>query len=452
MPSTNTIPDNKYRTHSNGELRKEDIGSTVRLSGWVQTRRDHGGLIFVDLRDRWGITQITFNPEKNKDTWAAAEKLRSEYVISIEGNVVARPKEMVNKNIETGEIEIEVSSVEVLNTSKTLPFEIDSDTKVNEEIRLKYRFLDLRSKRLQEGMRKRHKFIRHIRQYMHDQGFVDVQTPILANESPEGARDFLVPSRLHPGKFYALPQAPQQFKQLLMVAGLERYFQIAPCFRDEDPRADRHPGTFYQIDMEMSFVEQEDIFNVIEPLMIELTEEESDKEVITKPFPRIPWREVMTKYGTDKPDLRFDLFISDVTEQVQGSDFNVFASAIEDGGVVHGLHVADGAKFSRKDIDELTDEAKRHGAQGLAYITVKDKIESPILKHLGEDKAAAVVAVLKAKKGNIIFFGAGKWLEVSKALGAVRSKAAKKLNLLDSKKAAWCWITDFPHVRSRGWR
>lgn len=442
--SDNPIAPNLYRTHTCGDLRDTHTGEEVRLSGWVHSRRDHGGLIFIDLRDKYGITQLTFDPQKNSAVFEIAEKLRDEFVIKTEGIVVSRPSEMVNDDIATGRIEVEVTQLELLSESKQLPFEISKDTDVNEDLRLQYRYLDLRHQRLQNMLATRDAFLRHIRGYMHEEGFTEVQTPILANSSPEGARDYLVPSRIHPGTFYALPQAPQQFKQLLMVGGMDRYFQIAPCFRDEDPRADRHPGEFYQLDLEMSFVEQEDIFNVIEPLMVQLTETFSDKAVVQTSFPRIPWREAMTKYGTDKPDLRYELHITDVSDLVKESEFGVFTSAIENGGVVHALHVAGGAAFSRKEIDELTEKAKEHGAKGLAYILVRDELESPIIKYLGMDTAKTIADTLGAKKGDAIFFGADSWLKTCKALGAVRDMAAGKLNLKDDSKAAWCWIVDFP--------
>lgn len=443
MSKTNSTA-NTYRTHTNGELRAAHAGETVRLSGWVHVRRDHGGLIFIDLRDWYGITQITFNPEKNKPAWETAETLRSEFVIQISGIVLKRPDAMVNQAIATGEIEVEVTAITVLSQSQALPFEIAGEQTVSEEVRLQYRFLDLRKPRLQNILRKRDEFLTHIRQYMHSRNFTEVQTPILANSSPEGARDYLVPSRLHPGLFYALPQAPQQFKQLLMVAGLDRYFQIAPCFRDEDPRADRHPGEFYQLDLEMSFVGQEDVWGVVEPLMIELTEKFSRKKIISQPFPRIPWREAMTRYGSDKPDLRFENVITDISSLVKDCGFAVFSDAVKNGGVVHALRVAGAAGLSRSDIDELTDKAKEAGAKGLAYILIKDEPSSPILKFLGPQVTNDIINAVGAVKGDAIFFGADAWLSVCKALGTVRNLTAEKSGLKDSGKAAWCWIVDFP--------
>jgi len=434
------------RTHTCGELTKKHVNQEVILCGWVHRRRDHGGIIFIDLRDRYGLTQLTFDPDKNKIAWQVADALRSEWVIQATGTVVARPKEMVNKKLSTGEIEVEVGSLAVLNESKTPPFEVDEEKagETNENLRLKYRFIDLRRPKLQAMLKTRDEMIRDIREYFHKENFIEVQTPILANSSPEGARDWLVPSRLYPGKFYALPQAPQQFKQLLMVAGLDRYFQIAPCFRDEDPRMDRHYGEFYQLDMEMSFVEQEDIFKIMEPLMIQITEKFSDKKVMFKPFPRISWREAMNKYGSDKPDLRFAMEIKPVTDLIKNCGFSVFTDAVKTGGVVHALNVSGGAKFSRKEIDEITEVAKAKGAAGLAYIITEDEPKSPALKFLKPEVVRALIKEVKAKKGDIIFFGAGPWRIVCESLGAVRNECGARLGLKDNKKAAWLWVTDFP--------
>jgi aspartyl-tRNA synthetase len=441
------------RTHTCGQLGVAEIGQKVILTGWVHRRRDHGGVIFIDLRDRYGLTQIKFDPEVNKASHAEADKLRSEWVIKAEGTVIARPADMLNKKLKTGEIEIEVSVLEVLNTSKTPPFELieEKHVEANENLRLKYRFIDLRRPKLQKMLKVRDEMIRHMRSYFHARDFREVQTPILANSSPEGARDWLVPSRIYPGRFYALPQAPQQFKQLLMVGGVDRYFQIAPCFRDEDPRMDRHFGEFYQLDMEMSFVEQDDIFQMMEPLMIEITEKFSKKEIVNLTengrFQQIPWREAMTKYGTDKPDLRFDFEIKSISEIVKGCGFGVFANVVESGGVVHAMKVdGGGEKFSRKDIDELTELAQSKGAKGLAYIVLKEegKLQSPIVKFLGDDICAKIVEKLAAKEGDIIFFGADAWRTVCDSLGIVRNECGTRLGLKDNKKAAWLWVTDFP--------
>ena len=445
------------RTHTCGELTKKDKGRDVVLCGWVHRHRNHGGLIFIDLRDRYGLTQINFDPERNKAIWQEVYKLRGEWVIRVKGRVKERPKDMINKKLATGEIEVEAEGLEILSQSKTPPFEIDEAKAkgANEALRLEYRFLDLRRPKLQEIIKTRDEIIRYIREYFHKRDFIEIQTPILANSSPEGARDYLVPSRLYPGKFYALPQAPQQFKQLLMVAGVDKYFQIAPCFRDEDTRADRHPGDFYQIDLEMSFVEQEDIWQMVEPLMIELSEKFGQKKILAKPFPRFTYKEAIGKYGSDKPDLRFTLEITQITDIVKNCGFGVFAEAVKRGGTVQALKVEGGAKFTRKEIDELTEVAKDKGAKGLAYLIVeggegkegkegKMGMKSPIVKFLGEELAKKIVKKAGAKAGDIIFFSADSWRPACQALGAVRSECGTKLGLKDNKKVAWVWIYDFP--------
>jgi len=440
------------RTHTCGELNKKDIKKEVELSGWVHSRRDHGGIIFIDLRDRYGLTQITFDPEIDAKAHAEADKLRNEWVVRVKGIVIGRPDDMVNTKLKTGEIEIEASELEILNKSKTPPFELNEEKaqEANEAIRLEYRFIDLRREKIQNMLRTKDEFIAYCRDYMRRNGFTEIQTPILANSSPEGARDFLIPSRFYPGKFYALPQAPQQFKQLLMVGGVDKYFQVAPCFRDEDTRMDRHYGEFYQLDMEMSFVEQDDILEMMEPLMRELTEKFSKKKMIglgvDGSFRRIPYREAMEVYGTDKPDLRFDLKIKSVTGLVSDCGFGVFSGAVKDGGVVRALKVDGGAKFSRKEIDDLTEIAKAKGAKGLAYVIIKEggEFQSPIVKFLGDDLAKQIMDEVDAKVGDIVFFGADKWKVVCDALGAVRNACGEKLGLKDDKKAAWCWVVDFP--------
>lgn len=440
------------RTHTCGELNKSHVGQSVILAGWVHRRRDHGGIIFIDLRDRYGLAQIKFDPAIDKKAWEEADSLRSEWVLKVAGKVLARPENMINPKLKTGEIEVEIQELEILNKSKTPPFEIDEEKadEANESLRLQYRFIDLRRPDLQRLLTLKDKYIQYIRDYFHQLDFVEVQTPILANSSPEGARDFLVPSRLYPGKFYALPQAPQQFKQLLMVGGLDKYFQIAPCFRDEDPRMDRHYGEFYQLDMEMSFVTQEDVFAIMEPLMVGLTEKFSSKKIVNLDkdgrFKRLPWRESMTRYGADKPDLRFDLEIKPVTELVKDCDFSVFAEAVKNGGVAHAMKVDGGAKFTRKEIDELTELAKAKEAKGLAYITIREngELQSPIIKFLGDALAKKIVDEVGAKSGDIIFFGADSWKVVCASLGAVRNECGARLGLKDNTKAAWCWIVDFP--------
>lgn len=435
-----------YRTHTCGELTDKMVGKKVTLAGWVHRRRDHGGLIFIDLRDMFGLTQVTFNPDTNKAAWAAADKLRSEFVVSIKGEVVSRPKNMVNDKIPTGHVELLADEVTLLSTAKPLPFEIDADkSTINEEARLKWRFLDLRRERMRDNILFRAKVIRFLRNWMNDHGFNEFETPILTASSPEGARDFLVPSRLHPGKFYALPQAPQQFKQLLMISGFDKYFQIAPCFRDEDARADRSPGEFYQLDVETSFLTQEQFFQLMEPLFIEVSKAFTKKKIMWDPFPRIPFRQAMLEYGSDKPDLRFGLKIQDVTPLVKDSGFSVFTDAIKNKGVVRCLVATGAAEFSRSIIDELTDLVKSHGAKGLAYITLgKDGVKSPIAKFLGDDKVKEIIKTTGAKTGDIIFFGADKEGAVCKALGQLRLDLGKRLNLIDNNLLGWAWIVDFP--------
>lgn len=441
--------ENQYRTHMIGQVTSADVGSSIQLAGWVASRRDHGGLIFIDARDKTGIIQLTFNPKLHTDAWKIAEGLRDEYVIAIHGIVRSRPADMVNeKNGELGKLEIEVESIVIESAASGLPFQIGDET-VSEDLRLEYRFLDLRAEKMQTMLARRDSFITRVREFMHARNFTEVQTPILANSSPEGARDFLVPSRLHPGKFYALPQAPQQYKQLLMVGGLDKYFQIAPCFRDEDPRADRHAGDFYQIDVEMSFINQEDVLMLGEDLMKDMTAY-AGKKLKDEAFPRITWRESMEKYGIDKPDIRYDFFITSVSDIVAISGFSIFADTVQKGGVVHALHVPGGAGFSRSIIDKFTELAKRHGLGGLAYIMVNEHGApvSPIVKHVGEDVCKQISEKIGAKPGDAIFFGAGQWMPVCKALGDVRINAARELKVLESEEvrnqAAWCWVVDFP--------
>ena len=436
------------RTHTCGEVSSKNIDEQVILSGWVHRRRDHGGVIFVDLRDRYGLTQIKFDPENGPDVHKIADQIRSEWVIQVHGKIVGRPSDMINSNLSTGEIEIVAHEIVILNRSKTPPFEISDEntTEANEALRLKYRFLDLRRKKLQTMLTQKDHFIRDMRSFFHARDFHEIQTPILANSSPEGARDWLIPSRIYHGKFYALPQAPQQFKQLLMVGGVDKYFQIAPCFRDEDPRMDRHFGEFYQLDFEMSFVEQEDIFTLMQELWTDLTKKYSAKALVYENFPQISWKDAMNRFGSDKPDLRFDCEIANVSEIVQSSDFTVFANALQKGGVVHALKIEGGSKFSRKNIDDLTIHAKTKGAKGLAYIIVKEngELQSPIIKFLGEQITQNIISYLNAKPKDIVFFGADSWRVVCESLGLVRNKCAEMLQLKDNSKAAWVWIVDFP--------
>ena len=430
-----------YRTHNCGELREAHVGETVTLSGWVNKRRDLGGLLFVDLRDRYGMTQVVFHPDMVND-FAIAERLKYEHIIKVTGEVIARDEKVVNDKLETGKIELKVKEVEILSETKAMPFEIFETGKgeEDEELRLKYRFLELRRNKLQKTILFRAKMIGHIRKFMEDRNFVDIATPILTVSSPEGARDFLVPSRIHPGKFYALPQAPQQYKQLLMVAGFDRYYQIAPCMRDEDPRADRSPGEFYQLDCETSFMSQDEFFELMEPLFSELTEL-AGKEVKDKEFPRIPYKEAINKYGSDRPDLRFGLEMKDVTEWGNATDFKVFAAE-----TVKALVVPAGSTFSRKEIDnEFTDAAVRAHAKGLAWMKyVEGTFEGGVSKFFTEEQLQTLKENLEVEDGSIIFFAADKWEVACMSLGAVRSLVAKKQELADPNVIAWAWIVDFP--------
>ncbi|MDP2091256.1 MAG: aspartate--tRNA ligase [Candidatus Gracilibacteria bacterium] len=436
------------RTHTCNELNNENVGEKVKLSGWVSNRRDHGGIIFIDLRDRYGITQVVFDPEDDKTSWETANIFRSEYVITVEGIVRNRPEGQSNKNLQTGEIEIIVKNVILLSKSKTPPFELDEHAELsNEEIRYKHRYIDLRRRKALENVKFRSRFLNFTRNWFTDNDFLDVQTPIFTVSSPEGARDFVVPSRLHPGKFYALPQAPQQYKQLLMVGGIDKYFQIAPCFRDEDPRADRHACEFYQIDCEMSFVEQDDIFDVVENYLTDAVKNLSEKTIMNQIFYRMSYEEAMENYGTDKPDLRFDLKFVDLTDIYANSEFAVFKSVVESGGVVKAIKL-EGQEISRKQIDELTKTAQNAGAKGLAYIIYDDKEEtgkrSPILKFMGESEISEMEARLQPKNGDVIFFSASDFEKAVKVLNVVRLELRDKFNLADKNLLSFCFVTDFP--------
>jgi aspartyl-tRNA synthetase len=432
----------EYRTHTAGELTKKQAGETVKLAGWVHKRRDLGGLIFVDLRDRYGMTQVVFNPDTMED-FSLAESLKYEYIISVTGTVVKRDKKTINEALSTGEIEVQAKKLIILSEAKTLPFEIFDAHKQeeDEDLRLKYRFLELRREKLRDNILFRAKMVRHIREYMEARDFIDIATPILTVSSPEGARDFLVPSRIHPGKFYALPQAPQQYKQLLMVAGFDRYYQIAPCMRDEDPRADRSPGEFYQLDCETSFLSQDEFFELMEPLFVELTEF-AGKKVKQTPFPRIPYKEIMETYGGDRPDLRYDLPLVNVTDWAKGSEFNVFQSA----EYVRALFVPGGDAFTRKEIDdEFSDKALRAHAKGLAWMKFVDgAFEGGIVKFFTEDQLKQLQKIGQLEGNGIVFFSADNWKVSCEALGAVRALAAEKLDLADESEIAWAWIVDFP--------
>ncbi|MDC3121103.1 aspartate--tRNA ligase [Candidatus Pelagibacter sp.] len=439
---------NKYRTHKCDELRKSDVDKNVSLSGWINKKRDHGNLLFIDLRDNYGITQCIIDKE-NKN-FSELEKIQLETVIKVSGKVVNRSDETKNKDIETGEIEVVISEYETLGICKELPMPVFSDQEYAEEIRLKYRFLDLRRKKIHENIILRSKVISYIRSEMTKLGFLEFQTPILTSSSPEGARDFLVPSRLNPGKFYALPQAPQQFKQLIMVSGFDKYFQIAPCFRDEDARADRSPGEFYQLDLEMSFVEQEDVFNIVEKLMVNTFKNFSDKKLMYDDFPKIPYSEAMLKYGSDKPDLRNPLIINDITEIFKRDDvsFDIFKKLVLSGSKVRSITTKNTKDKPRSFFDNIDKWAKDQGASGLAYFTFeKDKVISakgPIGKFFSEEALLEIMKITKSNIGDSIFLACGKQNEIEKLTAQARDKIAKDLDLVDDDTFAFCWIVDYP--------
>jgi aspartyl-tRNA synthetase len=434
----------RYRSHTCGELRIGDVGRPARLSGWVHRKRDHGHLLFVDLRDNFGITQCVVNA--TSPSFQVASGLRLESVVTVTGNVVARGAEAVNPRLPTGEVELAVDELVVQAPAETLPLQVNSDTEFPEETRLRYRFLDLRREALHRNIVLRSRVIASIRRRMIAAGFTEFQTPILTSSSPEGARDYLVPSRVHPGKFYALPQAPQQFKQLLMVAGFDRYFQIAPCFRDEDGRADRSPGEFYQLDLEMSFVTQEDVWAAIEPVMHGVFEEfRPDAAVTPPPFPRIAYDEAMARYGTDKPDLRNPLVIVDVTDVFRGSGFAVFASAIEQGSVVRGLRAPGAAGRPRSFFDKLNQWAREQGAPGLGYVALAEgAARGPIARFLDAPRLARLRELTGAADGDAVFFVGDKRAAADALAGRVRTKLGDELDLLEKNAFRFCWITDFP--------
>jgi len=439
---------NKYRTHNCGELTKANKDQEIILSGWINKKRDHGNLLFVDLRDNFGVTQCVI--DKSNKFFKELEKIQLESVVKINGKVVERNKETINPDLKTGEIEANIISFEILGYCKELPMPVFSDQDYAEEIRLKYRFLDLRRKKIHENIILRSKVISFIRNKMSELGFLEFQTPILTSSSPEGARDFLVPSRLNPGKFYALPQAPQQFKQLIMVSGFDKYFQIAPCFRDEDARADRSPGEFYQLDLEMSFVEQEDIFQVVEKLMISLFKNFSSKKLLHEKFPRIYYVEAMLKYGTDKPDLRNPLLINDLTNIFTRQDvkFDIFKKLVKSGSIVRSIITKKTKDKPRSFFDNIDKWTKEQGASGLAYFTIeKDKkiyAKGPVGKFFSEDSLKDIMKITNAEVGDSLFFACGKLNEVEKISSLARDKIAKELNLIDENKFAFCWIVDYP--------
>ena len=439
---------NKYRTHNCNELRKKDLDKDISISGWINKKRDHGNLLFIDLRDNYGITQCIIDKE-NKN-FLELEKTQLETVIKIQGKVINRSNETINKDIETGEIEVVINKFEILGTCKELPMPVFSDQEYAEEIRLKYRFLDLRRKKIHENIILRSKVISYIRNEMTKIGFLEFQTPILTSSSPEGARDFLVPSRLNPGKFYALPQAPQQFKQLIMVSGFDKYFQIAPCFRDEDARADRSPGEFYQLDLEMSFVEQEDVFNVVEELLVNTFKKFSNKKLMYDQFPKISYVDAMLKYGSDKPDLRNPLVINDITDVFERDDvsFEIFKKLVKSGSKVRCISTKNTKDKPRSFFDNIDKWAKEQGASGLAYFTFEEEGElsakGPIGKFFSKEALVEIMKKTNSKVGDSIFMACGKQNDLEKITAQARDKIAKDLDLIDDDIFAFCWIVDYP--------
>jgi aspartyl-tRNA synthetase len=440
------------RTHACGELRAADAGKTVTLMGWVNSRRDHGALLFIHLRDREGITQVVFNEDSAPAIHERAKAARSEYVIAVTGRVVAREANTVNKNMATGEVEVLADDIKILNDAETPPFEIDN-CKAAEDLRLKYRYLDLRRPEMQQNFRLRHRLALATRDYLDSRGFFEIETPMLTKSTPEGARDYLVPSRTFPGKFFALPQSPQLFKQLLMIAGYDKYFQIARCFRDEDLRADRQPE-FTQVDLEMSFVQPEDVFDVIEPLIVEYFKVAGWPEP-ERPFRRMAYKEAMERFGSDKPDLRFGLEFVDLSAEFEGSQFAAFADIVQKGGAVKGVVVPNGAAYSRKQLDELVDYAKRYGASGLAYIQLGDEVRSSLTKALGAEGVGALAQAAGANKGDAVLIIGGKKDTVAQSLGALRLEVARRDKMIDESRASLLWVTDFPmfeyHDDDRRW-
>ena len=439
---------NKYRSHFCSDLSISNLNDKVILCGWVDTIRDHGNLLFIDLRDNYGITQCVV--EKNNNNFSELEKLQLESVIKVVGKVVERSKETINPDIKTGEIEIYLKNYLLLGECKELPMPVFSDQEYSEEIRLKYRFLDLRRKKIHENIILRSKVISFIRNKMTNLGFLEYQTPILTSSSPEGARDFLVPSRLNPGKFYALPQAPQQFKQLIMVSGFDKYFQIAPCFRDEDARADRSPGEFYQLDVEMSFVKQEDVFEVFEKLFLKVFTKFSNKKILQNKFPKITYSESMLKYGTDKPDLRNPLIISDITEIFQRDDvkFDIFKKLVKSGSLVRCLITKNTKDKPRSFFDKIDNWAKEQGSSGLAYFTIEKNEKfigkGPVGKFFSEESIKKIMKLTNAEVGDTVFLSCGKQNEIEKILNMARTKLAEELELIDEDCFSFCWIIDYP--------
>jgi aspartyl-tRNA synthetase len=435
-----------YKSHTCGELRSQDDGQTVTLAGWVNRRRDHGGLIFIDLRDRFGLVQLVADPDESPEAHDALDQVRNEWVVQVTGTVRVRPTEMINPNLETGEIEVAVQSVNVLNKAKTPPFTINKEEDVDENVRLKYRYLDFRRERMRANIVLRHRVVKFIRDYLDSAGFLEIETPILFKTTPEGARDYLVPSRVHPGMVYALPQSPQQLKQLLMVGGLERYFQIARCFRDEDQRGDRQPE-FTQLDIEMSFVEREDVMNTIEDMYTKMVAEiVPNKQVFQTPWPMLSYTESMERFGKDNPDIRFGLELCDITDLAPESGFKVFTGAVEQGGHVRGINAKGLGSYSRKQIDALTTYVQQFGAKGLAYLAITPEGEqrSSFAKFLSEETLAEIISRMGAEPGDLLLFVADKPEVVFDCLGRLRIHLAEILELRDPDVLGFCWVVDFP--------
>ncbi len=432
------------KDHYCGLLRKEHVGKEVKLAGWVHRRRHHGGVIFIDLRDREGIVQVIFNPAESLEAYRVADEARSEYVLWVKGVVRERPPGMENPNLPTGEVEVVAQEAKILNPSKTPPFYIEREEEVDEALRLRYRYLDLRRQRMKENIIFRHRVVKFIRDFMDSKGFIEIETPILIRSTPEGARDYVVPSRVHPGKFYALPQSPQQLKQLLMVAGFEKYFQIARCFRDEDLRADRQPE-FTQLDLEMSFVDREDVLQVIEELLTSLVKNLTNKRLKFEPFPRLSYKEAMERYGSDKPDLRFGLPILDITEIAAASDFGIFRQIVEKGGKVKGLKVPGGAYYSRKQWDEIGAKAKEFGAQGIVWVAVTEEgIKTPLARYFVPGQLETIVSIAEASRGDGIVFVADESEKIFEIMGKMRLFIGRSTGLADENELAFAWILDFP--------
>ena len=444
-----------YRTHTCGDLNKDAIGQQVTLAGWVNRRRDHGGLVFLDIRDRYGITQVICDPERSAEAHRVASEVRSEYVVQVSGKVVPRLAGAENPNLSTGAIEVAAEHIEILSPSRTTPFPIRDDIQVDESLRLKYRYLDLRRPSMRDNMILRHRVVKAMRDYLDQRGFLEIETPILMKSTPEGARDYLVPSRLYPGEFYALPQSPQQLKQLLMVAGLDRYFQIARCFRDEDQRSDRQPE-FTQLDVEMSFVDEEDVMNLIEGLLIFLIEETTQKRIKQVPFPRLSFSDVMDRYGTDHPDLRFDLPLVEISDLARAGNFGVFQSALAANGMVKGIRVPGAGGYSRKEIEELTEFARMLGAKGLVSLAIgpTGEVKSPLIKFMSREEVQAIIDRLQGEPGDLLLFVADSAKVCNDVLYRLRGKLAERLNLIDPNEMALCWVVDFPllHFDEEGQR